>query len=99
LAVVGSTQAAEEHPITVNQLPPKIVRRSFDIKHPPRDLPKVSSHEAGDCNFQMTCDAGMGFLVDTIDPHTVEVEVDAMDLVVSLPITVLVGSGTPPDLC
>jgi hypothetical protein len=91
-------QAEEEHPITVTQQPPKIVRRSFDIKHPPRDLPKISSNEAGDCNFQTTCDAGMGFLVDTIDPHTVEVEVDSMDIVLSLPITVWVGNGTPPKL-
>lgn len=98
LVLVGSVRAEEEHPITVKQLPAKIVRRSFDMKHPPRDLPKISSHEAGDCNFETTCDAGMGFFVDTIDPHTVEVEVDSMDIVLSLPITVWVGLGTPPKL-
>jgi hypothetical protein len=98
LALAGSMRAEEEHPVTIKQLPPKIVRRPFDMKHPPRDLPKISSSEAGDCNFQVTCDAGIGFLVDTLDPHTVEVEVDSMDVVLSLPITVWVGIGTPPKL-
>ena len=98
LVLSGSAWAAEEHPITIKQLPAKIVRRSFDMKHPPRDLPKISSHEAGDCNFQNTCDAGIGVFVDTIDAHTVEVEVDSMDVVLSLPITVWVGIGTPPKL-
>jgi hypothetical protein len=98
LALGGSIKAAEEHPITVKQLPPKIVRRPYDLKHPPRDLPKLSRAEAGDCNFQVTCDAGMGFLVDTLDAHTVEVEVDSMDIVLSLPVTVWIGLGTPPKL-
>lgn len=61
-------------------------------------MPKLTGAEAGDCNFQVTCDSGMGFLVDTIDPHTVEVEVDSVDVVLSLPITVWVGIGTPPKL-
>lgn len=98
LTLTGLLAAEEEHPVTIKQLPAKIVRRPFDMKHPPRDLPKISSNEAGDCNFQVTCDAGMGFLVDTLDPHTVEVEVDSMDVVLSLPITVWVGIGTPPKL-
>jgi len=98
LVLGGAMQAAEEHPVTVKQEPPKIVRRPFDMKHPPRDLPKLSPKEAGDCNFINTCDAGMGFLVDTIDPHTVEVEIDSMDVVLSLPITVWVGIGTPPKV-
>lgn len=98
LALAAAAPAAEDHPITVKQLPPKIVRRSFDMKRPPRDLPKLSPKEAGDCNFQNTCDAGMAFLVDTLDPHTVEVEVDGMDIVLSLPITVWVGIGTPPKV-
>ncbi len=98
LVLGGSIRAEEEHPITVKQLPAKIVRRPYDLKHPPRDLPKLSPAEAGDCNFQVTCDAGIGFLVDTIDPRTVEVEVDSMDIILSLPITVWVGIGTPPKI-
>ncbi|HEY4299547.1 MAG TPA: hypothetical protein VGM73_01655 [Candidatus Didemnitutus sp.] len=98
LTTVALFAAGEDHPVTIKQLPPKITRRPFDRKRPPPQMPKLTAAESGVCHFEVTCDAGIGFLVDTIDPHTVEVEVDSVDAVLSLPIDVWVGIGTPPKL-
>jgi hypothetical protein len=98
LLAVAVFAAEEEHPVTIRQLPPKITRRPFDLKRPPAQMPRLKGAESGVCHFEVTCDAGMGFLVDPIDPHTVEVEVDSVDAILSLPIDVWVGIGTPPRL-
>lgn len=96
--LAGAVFAAEEHPVTVKMNPVKITHHVFDPKHPPARMPKLTPPESGVCHYEFTCDAGMGYLVDQKDAHTVEVEVDAVDMVLDLPIDIWVMRNAPKKL-
>ena len=92
------SRAAEEHPVTIKKNPPKITRQSFDPKRPPARMPKLTPPESGVCHFEFTCDAGLETFVDQIDPRTVEIEVDAVDMVLDLEIDIWAMNGAPKKL-
>src|SRR4051794_13537061 len=88
LASTLSVHAAEEHPVTIKKNPPKITRQQFDPKRPPARMPHLTPPESGVCHFEFTVDAGLGTFTDEINPNTVEVEVDSVDMVLDLEIDV-----------
>ena len=94
----ASAFGAEEHPVTVKQNPVKVAHRTFDPKRPPAAMPKLNPSESGVCHYEFTSDAGIGVFVDQIDPRTVEVEIDSVDIVLDLPITIWVMNGAPQKL-
>lgn len=101
LAIIVSCSAlsaAEEHPVTVKKNPPKITRQSFDPKRPPSRMPKLTPPESGVCHFEFTCDAGLETFVDQIDARTVEIEVDAVDMILDLQIDIWAMNGAPKKL-
>jgi hypothetical protein len=100
LLMVSSTnvRAADEHPITIKKNPPKITRRAFDPNHPPAAMPKLTPPESGVCHFDFGSDAGLGTFTDLIDPHTVEIEIDSVDMVLDLAIDIWAMNGAPKKL-
>lgn len=98
LCFAASIFAAEEHPVTIKQNPVKITHRTFDPKRPPAAMPKLTPPESGVCHYEFTADAGISVFVDQKGPRTVEVEVDAVDIVLDLPITIWVMKGAPQKL-
>jgi hypothetical protein len=89
---------AEEHPVTIKKNPPKITRQAFDPKRPPRQMPKLTPPESGVCHFEFTVDAGLGTYTDQINPSTVEVEVDSVDMILDLQIDIWAMKGAPKKL-
>jgi hypothetical protein len=79
--------------VTVTRNPVKITRQEFDPAKPAANLPPLTPDEAGVTHFEFTCDAGIGVFVSGIDATTVEVRVDAVDLVLDLPIDIWVRKG------
>ncbi|ACB74263.1 hypothetical protein [Opitutus terrae] len=51
LALSGAVTA----PVTVEIAPAKIERRTFDPKHPPAGMPKLTPPEVGTCVYQFAC--------------------------------------------
>lgn len=98
LASTLSVSAAEEHPVTIKKHPPKITRQQFDPKRPPARMPHLTPPESGVCHFEFTVDAGLGTFTDEINPNTVEVEVDSIDMVLDLDIDVWAMYGAPKKL-
>ncbi|MEO6002880.1 MAG: hypothetical protein ABIZ04_07375 [Opitutus sp.] len=89
---------AEEHPVTIKKNPPKITRQPFDPKRPPSRMPKLTPPESGVCHFEFTVDAGLGTFTDQIDPTTVEVEVDSVDMILDLEIDIWTMTAAPKKL-
>jgi hypothetical protein len=98
LILTGLASAAEPPHVTVTQHPAKITRHTFDPKHPPAAMPKLTPSESGVCHFEFTCDAGIGVFVDEKGPGSVEVEIDTVDLVLDLPIDIWVMNNAPQKL-
>lgn len=98
LVVAALVCRAEEHPVTIKKNPPKITRQSFDPKRPPARMPKLTPPESGVCHFEFTCDAGLETFVDQIDARTVEIEVDAVDMILELEIDIWAMNGAPKKL-
>jgi hypothetical protein len=94
----AASRAADEHPVTVKKNPPKITRQSFDPKRPPARMPKLTPPESGVCHFEFTCDAGLETFVDQIDPRTVEIEVDSVDMILDLEVDIWAMNGAPKKL-
>jgi hypothetical protein len=97
MAVAG-LHAAEEHPVTIHKTPAKAIRRFFDPARPPAAMPTLTPPESGVCHFDFGCDAGIEVFVDPAGPNTVEVEVDSVDVVLSMEVDIWAINGAPRKL-
>jgi hypothetical protein len=98
LAAANLPLRADEHPITIRKNPAKISRQTFDPKHQPKEMPKLTPPESGVCDFDFYSDSGLGTFTDEIAPNTVEVEVDSVDMILDMKVRVWTAAGTPPKL-
>lgn len=85
--------AASQSHVTVKCNPVRITRQEFDPMNPPSSMPPLTPDEAGVTHFEFTCDAGIGVFIEPKNATTVEVRVDAVDMILDLPIDIWVRKG------
>lgn len=56
LALESTAWAAAEPRVQVHVAPAKIVRRTFDPRNPPKEMPKLTPPEAGQCVYEFGCE-------------------------------------------
>jgi hypothetical protein len=98
LIAVSGLHAQDDHPVTIHKTPAKIVRRAFDPAHPPSAMPVLTPPESGVCHFDFGCDAGIGVFVDPAGPNTYQVEIDSVDIVLTMEVDIWAINGAPKKL-
>jgi hypothetical protein len=98
LFATGGLRAQDDHPVTIHKTPEKVLRRMFDPAHPPSAMPALTPPESGVCHFDFGCDAGIGVFVDPAGPNSVEVEVDSVDVILTMEVDIWAINGAPKKL-
>ena len=94
--IVAASAWAQGPPgVNVHKAAPTVAQRTFDPKHPPRDIPVMIPGEAGLAHYEYTTDIGVAGDTDVLGPGNVNVTVDTVDINLSLPITIWLENNAP----
>ncbi|MEO6002889.1 MAG: hypothetical protein ABIS43_07040 [Opitutus sp.] len=93
-AAFGADGWAAQPKIVVRAEPPHIVRRTFDPRNPPADMPKLTPPEVGTCQYSFACTSETEIRGLRGRPARVTgIQVDAR-----LTITLWTPAGGPPNI-
>jgi len=96
--IVAASAWGQGTGVTVHKATPTVAQRTFDPKHPPKDIPVLVPGEAGITHYEYTTDIAVAGDSDTLGPGSVNLIVDTADINLSLPITVWLESKPTQQL-
>jgi hypothetical protein len=97
--VVAASARAQGPPgVNIHKAAPTVAQRTFDPKHPPRDIPVMVPGEAGLTHYEYTTDIAVAGDTDVLGPGSVNVTIDTADINLSLPITVWLENNAPQTM-
>jgi hypothetical protein len=97
-AWLGTSRVLAQSPVRVLRKNVVIVRREFDRKRPPADMPTLTPPESGVCNTQFELEMGVGSSIETVSPTALKMFVDELDLTTGLTLTIFTLKGSPQKL-
>ncbi|HYD83927.1 MAG TPA: hypothetical protein VEA63_07730, partial [Opitutus sp.] len=90
--------AASRPAVTVQIVPAKIVRRTFDPQRPPADMPKLVPPEVGQCVYEFGCEMETRTERPALPVGSPRARVTATSITARLNITLWTPRGGPPAI-
>jgi hypothetical protein len=92
------TMAQAEEPVVIRKAPASLSVRSFDPRHPPREMPKLNANEAAVTESVFACGARIEVETKTIDQKPVRTKIVGVQLDLALEVTEWLPKDTPAKI-